>query len=55
MEGKYPQSESERITFEEKITKDITEFLKEPKLDLNRLHLENITDVDVISIFTQIM
>jgi len=45
MEGKYPQSEGDRIIFEEKITKDITEFLEEPNLDLNRLHLENITEI----------
>ena len=45
MEGRYPKSESGRIPFETKILNDIKEFLEEPDLDLNRIQLENITDI----------
>ena len=45
MNGKYPEKESERIDFEDKIITDIVEILEEPKLDVDRLHLENITNI----------
>jgi hypothetical protein len=45
MKGKYPEKESERIDFEDKIIKDIIELLEEPNLDEDRLHLENITNI----------
>ena len=45
MNGKYPEKESDRIEFEEKIINDIVEILEEPKLDVDRLHLENITNI----------
>jgi len=45
MDGKYPKSESERVSFESKLLNDIKEILEEPDLDLNRIQLENITDI----------
>ena len=45
MDGMYPTKESERIDFEANIIESIVEILEEPKLDRNRLHLENITEI----------
>ena len=45
MHGTYPLKESKRIDFEDKIINDIVEILEEPKLDVDRLHLENITNI----------
>ena len=45
MDGEYPKSESQRLDFEANIIETIVEILEEPKLDRNRLHLENITEI----------
>jgi len=45
MDGKYPEKESERTDFEDKIITNIVTILEEPTLDLERLHLENVTNI----------
>jgi len=45
MEGIYPENEAERIGFEDKILNNIVEYLEEPDIDLNRIQLENITNI----------
>ena len=45
MDGNYPSSESERVPFETDILNKIKEMLEEPDIDLNRIQLENITDI----------
>jgi len=45
MDGDYPESENNRVDFEDKLLKDIKEFLEDPELDINRIQLENITNI----------
>ena len=45
MNGNYPEKESERTDFEDKIISNIVSVLEEPTLDLERLHLENVTNI----------
>ena len=45
MNGIYPKNEDQRIDFEDKLVTDIKEFLEEPNLDIDRIQLENITNI----------
>ena len=45
MDGIYPTTDSERVEFESKMLDDIKELLEDPGLDINRIHLENITNI----------
>jgi len=45
MNGNYPEKESGRIEFENKIMTDIISILEEPSLNVDRLQLENITNI----------
>jgi hypothetical protein len=42
--GIYPIIEADKISFEENIIKKIKEILNEPKLEIERIHLERIED-----------
>jgi len=44
-DGIYPKDENERIDFEDKLLHGIKEFMEEPELDLNRIQLENVTNI----------
>ena len=45
MEGIYPKTDEDRINFESKLLNDIKELFGDPDLDINRIHLENITNL----------
>ena len=45
IEGNYPKTDSDRINFEDKLLNDIKDLFEDPDLDINRIHLENVTNI----------